>query len=441
MYDLSELTVYTFHQWLAYIDPSTYDFFKKFGLAVLIGILIGVERERKSDRGDIFAGVRSFTIASVLGMLSAYIAIEQNIFEILYISMLFFIVIATVMIYIKNVVYRHVGITGGLTIFFVFLNGVLVAFDYYLFAIMSAVAITFLLVKKFTLRDFATNLSHDEITNAVQFLILVFILFPIIPDITIMGIINPQYVLSIVVIVSLISFISFMLMKKSGPMRGIPLSGFIGGLVNSEATTGALASLAKKKETLITVSYQGIVLSNATMLIRNLVIAFIVDPSGRFPLLLLPPQLLLAAINTGIVVKEKMLQPRSIETLSIESPFALKPAFKFGFGFTILILMAHYFNIWFGSAGVIALSLGGLVSSAAVTASVGVLSFNGLITPTTAAIVAVIASILSSSNKIFLVRLSGPEELSLKITQSFVVLIGLGIAVIILWLIVILVFG
>ncbi len=30
-------------------------------------------------------------------------------------------------------------------------------------------------------------------------------------------------------------------MKKIGPKQGIPMSGLIGGLVNSEATTGALA--------------------------------------------------------------------------------------------------------------------------------------------------------------------------------------------------------
>lgn len=434
MYDLSGLVIYTVQQWLAYIDPATYDFLEKFGLSLLIGLLIGIERERKSETGDIFAGVRTFSIASISGMVGTYISIHQGVPDILYLTMVFFIIVAAVMIYIKNVVYHQVGITGGIAMFFVFLMGVLVAYDYYLFAIMGAVAVTFLLVEKYTLRDFAVNLNQNEITNAVQFLIIIFILFPVTPDTIIMEVINPRYILGIVVIVSSISFISFLLMKKTGPERGIPMSGLIGGLVNSEATTGALASLAKKKDLLMDASYHGIVLSNATMLIRNLVIAFVVDPTGKVMLMMLPPQFILAAVNIGMVVREKQLKPIGAETVDIESPFAIKPAFKFGFGFTLLIIAAHYLNMWFGSAGVIAVALGGLISSAAVTASVGALAFGGSLTPTTAALVAVLASVFSTSNKIFLVKLAGPDELNLKVKQSFLVLIGVGVSAILVWI-------
>jgi uncharacterized membrane protein (DUF4010 family) len=433
MYDLSTLIVIIANQWLALINPVTYDFFEKFGLAALIGILIGIERERKSIRGDIFAGARTFTIASILGMISTYIAIHQNAFSILYLTMIFLIIISTVMIYVKNVVYRQVGTTGGVALFFVFLMGVLVAYDYYLFATMSAVAVAFLLVEKSALKTFATNLNQDEVTNAVQFLIIIFILFPMTPNIIILDVINLRYALGIVVIVSALSFISFLLMKTAGPDRGIPISGLIGGLVNSEATTGALASLAKKKETYINVCYQGILLSNATMLIRNLIIAFIVDPSGKVLMMMVPPQLLLTTVNLGLAIKEKRTHQDKLETLEIESPFALKPAFKFGFGFVVLIILANYLNLNFGSIGVFSLALVGLVSSAAVTASIGALAFKGSITPATAALVAILASVISTSNKIILVRYSGSEKLNIKVQKSFLVLIITGAAAFIIW--------
>lgn len=437
MYDLSEFATDSIQQWLSYVDPVTYDFLEKFVLSLLIGLLIGIERERRSDSGDIFAGIRTFAIASTSGMIATYIAIHQGMPNILYLTMVFFIIVATVIIYIKNVVYRQVGITGGVALFFVFLMGVLVAYDYYLFAIMGAVAVTFLLVEKYTLKNFAVNLNQDEITNAVQFFIIIFILFPITPNTTIMDVINPRYILGIVVIVASISFISFLLMKKTGTERGIHISGLIGGLVNSEATTGALAALAKKKHILMNVSYHGIILSNATMLIRNMVIAFIVDPSGRVLIMMLPPQLLLTAVNIGMVVKDKQIHHMEYEALEIESPFALKPAFKFAFGFTVLIILAHYLNIWFGSAGVFVVALGGLVSSAAVTASVGALAFGGNLTPTTAALVAVLASIISTSNKIILVRLAGSMELYVKVRRSFLVLMSVGAVAFLLWILVI----
>ncbi len=433
MYDISELIAFTIQQWLSFIDPVTYDFLEKFGLSAIIGILIGIERERKSEGKDIFAGARTYTIASISGMIGTYIAINQGVYEILYITMVFFVIIAAIMVYIKNVVYRQIGTTGGVTMYFVFLMGVMVGFDYYLFAIMGAVAVTFLLVEKDTLRDFATNLNQNEVTNAVQFLIVIFILFPITPNTTVLEVLNPRYTLGIVVMVASISFISFLLMKKTGTERGIPLSGFIGGLVNSEATTGSLAALSKKKDNLVDTSYQGIVLSNATMLIRNLIIALIVDPTGQVLKFMLPPQLVIIAVNIGMVVKKGRLQQDGKESLDIESPFALKPAFKFAFGFTLLILTSHYLNMWFGSTGVFFVALGGLVSSAAVTASVGALALGGSLSPSTAALVAVLACVVSTSNKILLVKWSGSDELEKKIKGSFLILIGVGAAALVLW--------
>jgi len=438
MYDLSGIIAFTIQQWLSFIDPVTYDFLEKFGLSAIIGILIGIERERKSEGKDIFAGARTYTIASISGMIGTYIAINQGVYEILYITMFFFVIIAAIMVYIKNVVYREIGTTGGVTMYFVFLMGVMVAFDYYLFAIMGAVAVTFLLVEKDTLRDFATNLNQNEVTNAVQFLIIIFILFPITPNTTVLEVLNPRYTLGIVVMVASISFISFLLMKKTGTERGIPLSGFIGGLVNSEATTGSLAALSKKKDGLVDTSYRGIVLSNATMLIRNLIIAFIVDPTGQVLKFMLPPQLVIIAVNIGMVMKKGRLQPDGIESLDIESPFALKPAFKFAFGFTLLILVSHYLNLWFGSTGVFFVALGGLVSSAAVTASVGALALGGSLSPSTAALVAVLACVISTSNKILLVKWSGSDELEKKMKGSFLILIGVGAAALVLWALVLL---
>ncbi len=148
---------------------------------------------------------------------------------------------------------------------------------------------------------------------------------------------------------------------------------------------------------------------------------------------MLPPQLVIIAVNIGMVIKKGRPQPDGKESLDIESPFALKPAFKFAFGFTLLILVSHYLNLWFGSTGVFFVALGGLVSSAAVTASVGALALGGSLSPSTAALVAVLACVVSTSNKILLVKWSGSDELEKKIKGSFLILIGVGAAALVLW--------
>ena len=408
------------------------DFFQKLALAALIGILIGIEREhRRSEGMELIAGVRSFTIACIAGMISSYLAQLINI-GILLISLAFFAVIAAVFIYIKNVTLKQPGITGPIALYCTFLLGVLITYERYLIAIVGAVIITLLLAEKRPLHSFATNLTDDEILSAVRFLAVVFILFPITPDELFLDVINPRTILLIVIIVATISFISFVVMKKMGTKQGVALSGMLGGLVNSEATTGALAAMAKKRSELVESSYMGIILSNAAMLVRNLVIAFIVDPTGKVLFLMAPPQLIITMFAVAAVIKSRKHMPVS-ETIQLQSPFALSPAVKFAFGFMALSIVSRSANLWAGAAGVYATAIGGFISSAVVTASAAALAVSGDVSYGTAALTAVLASIISTGNKMLLVKWSGPPALVGLINKTFTRFIIFGTVVLIIW--------
>lgn len=407
-------------------------FFQKLALAALIGILIGIEREhRRPDTMELIAGVRSFTIACIAGMISSYLALAINP-GILLISLAFFSIISAIFAYVKNVVLKMPGITGPIALYCTFLLGVFITYELYVIAIAGAVLLTFLLAEKRPLHSFATNLTDDEILSATRFLAVVFILYPLTPDKLFMGVINPRTVLLLVIIVATISFISFVVMKKMGTGQGISISGMLGGLVSSEATTGALAAMAKKRSELIESSYRGIILSNAAMLVRNLVIALIVDPSGRVLFLMAPPQLIITMFTASVVVKSRNHLPAG-ETIQLESPFALSPAVKFAFGFTGLSIVSRFANLWAGAAGVYATALGGFISSAVVTASAAVLAVSGDISYGTAAVTAVLASIISTGNKILLVKWSGPPALLGLVNKTFTRFIIFGTLVLVLW--------
>ncbi len=408
------------------------DFFQKLVLAALIGILIGIEREHRRKEGiKLIAGVRSFTIASIAGMISAYLAItvDQGI---LLLSLAFFAIVSAIYVYAKNVTLNQPGITGPIALFCTFLLGVLITHDQYMIAITGAVVITLLLAEKRKLHSFATELTDTEIQSAVRFLAVVFILYPVTPDEMFMGVINPRWVLLIVIVVATISFISFISMKKFGTRYGLPLSGLLGGVVNSEATTGAIAAMAKNRSELVESSFTGIILSNASMLVRNLLIALIIDPSGRVFLLMAPPQIVITSFAVVALIRSKNETPVS-ETIKLDSPFALSSAVKFGFGFAALSIFATFADRYAGAAGVYAIALGGFVSSAVVTASVVTLAVSGHVPPSTAAMTAVLAGIMSTGTKIILVKWSGPPELAELIKKTFTRFISLGTAVIIIW--------
>ena len=408
------------------------DFFQKLALATLIGILIGIEREHRRIEGvELIAGVRSFTIACIAGMVSAYLALNVNQ-GILLISLAFFAIISAIFVYVKNVTLRQPGITGPIALYCTFLLGVLINYDLFLIAIGGAVVLTLLLAEKRPLHSFATTLTDEEIISAVRFMAVIFILYPITPDELFFEVINPRWVLLIVILVATISFISFVILKKLGARYGLPLSGMLGGLVNSEATTGAIAGLARKKNELIESSYVGIVLSNATMLLRNLAIAIIVDPSGRVLLLMLPPQLIIASFGMVAAIRSRNLSPE-IEPIKLESPFALFSAIKFAFGFAALSIFSKFANNWAGIAGVYATALGGFISSAVVTASATALAVSGHVSYSTSALTAVLAGIISTGNKILIVRWTGPKELAEAIKRTFTRFIILDILVLVIW--------
>src|SRR3989304_2773735 len=158
------------------------DFFQKLALATLIGILIGIEREHRRIEGvELIAGVRSFTIACIAGMVSAYLALNVNQ-GILLISLAFFAIISAIFVYVKNVTLRQPGITGPIALYCAFLLGVLINYDLFLIAIGGAVVLTLLLAEKRPLHSFATALTDEEIISAVRFMAVIFILSPITPD-------------------------------------------------------------------------------------------------------------------------------------------------------------------------------------------------------------------------------------------------------------------
>jgi len=409
-----------------------FDFFQKLALATLIGILIGIEREhRRPDKMELIAGVRSFAIACIAGMLSSFLALKIDP-GILLISLAFFGIISAIYIYIKNVTLKTPGITGPIALYCTFLLGVLISHEFYLPAIAGSVIITLLLAEKRPLHSFATNLTDDEILSGVRFLAVVFILYPITPVASYMGIINPRTILLIVIFVATVSFISFVIMKEMGTRTGIPLSGILGGLVNSEATTGALSSIAKKRSDLIEPIFVGIILCNASMLLRNLVIALIVDTTGKVFLLMAIPQILMVIFSAAVVIKLKN-NGHVNESIKLQSPFALSPSIKFALGFTGLSVITRFLNLWAGAAGVYATALGGFISSAVVTASVSALAVSGHISYETAAITAVLANIISTGNKMLLVKWSGPAGLGSLVNRTFTQFIIIGTIILIVW--------
>lgn len=409
------------------------DFLTKLAIAFLIGIMVGVEREHRGLEHEIFAGVRSYSITCITGMLVALVS-ESAGTGFVYVATLFFAAICSIITYSKIFLFKRIGITSPITLFFIFVMGVLVGYDYGLFAIVSSIVVSFLLIQKQPLHQFAGNLTKEELYNAIQFLAVAFILYPVMPEKQFFGLVNLRSAILIVILVSLISFLSYVLLRKFGTKRGVCYSGFLGGFINSEATTGALAGLSKKAEAMEDPVLSGILLCNISMLIRNLVLAFIVDPTGQTTLFMLPSQLVLITVSIVIVIRHsKKFCSISGGELKIQSPFSLSQAFKFGIAFTLILIIGNFAYDIAGTAGIYITALGALVSSSGVIVSVTLLAVSGNISYEVAANTAVLASLVSTVNKILLSKISGSASLFPLAKNTFGIIAVTGSVALLLW--------
>lgn len=414
------------------LDPFLVNFFEKLAISLMIGLLIGIEREHWRTSKKIYAGVRTFTITCIIGMLATFMQPYVS-FDILLITTIFMFLSCILIIYAVNIVYGRSGLTSAIALFFTFLLGILVGSGMFLIPIVSAVVLTFVLIEKKQLHSLAEHLSEKDIAGALKFLAVVFALYPLVPSEPVYDVLNLKSAILIVVLVSSISFVNYLSLKKMGSKGGIAYSGLLGGLVSSEATIVALANISRRRSNLTENIYVGSMLAVISMLLRDIVIAIIVDNSGRTALLMLPPFLLMGLVTMALVLFEREKMEVTQETIEIDSPFALGPAFKFGLIFSLFLLLANTANTFAGPVGAYATALGGIVSSAAVTASVTALALGGNISYQTAAETAVMAGIISTLTKPVFIKITGSKELFSRSLKPFILIVVIGSLALLAW--------
>lgn len=391
-----------------------FEFLVNVLVALGVGGVVGVEREHRGDRARVIAGVRTFPLIALGGLMSAELGAEYQ-------SPLPVVVGAAVAgaFAIGLFAARHqmgeTGLTTPTAMFVTFLAGALIGFNLRLEGMVIGVATAALLVSKKRLHGIAHHLTDEEVMSAVQFMTLAFILFPLTASLTqpldpwgLVGpqrLLDPYWILLIVVFVSALSFVSFLAMRVVGAKRGVEVSGLLGGLVNSEATAASLAAQARDDSTLERAAVVGTLLATGTMLVRNLAIAAFVDPSLGLAKFMAAPLAAMALVTSCIVLlRERAMKEHPTPQFRIGNPFAIIPAVKFAAVFLFISVLAFGAQSLLGPWGFYASLVGAFVSGGAVVASAGTLMAAGNVQPFDAGVVAVMACVIGAFNKLIVLR-------------------------------------
>ncbi len=403
-----------------------------FLIAFSIGLITGFEREHHAGKKGVNAvcGVRTFTLVSILGFLIPFIG--TNV-----------IVVGTLMVVILSIpvlkaLKGDIGMTSSIALVLVFLLGVLSGFNLYLeTVILAVIVLPILSIKKHT-HILAEVITPKEMEGLLQFAALIAVLLPIT---YLMGDVN-QYVgpgrmfdpfktVLMVVFVSSISFSSFLIIKISDVKKGVEISSFLAGFVNSAACTASLAQRSSERSMLRPTVRRGIILTNTSMILKDIIIITAVAGITVGRLLLLP---VIVLIGVSLSILYQTQQKKHFQgdlSIGVKNPFAILPALKFGLLFLSISSISHVGISFFGDHGVYAASIAGLVSTTSVSASVGVLQSTGTITPHVAVSTVLLALAFGSVSKALIATMYDRElGTGIAVSMAILAVISLLMAII-----------
>ncbi len=404
--------------------------FVHLGLALALGLLIGVERgwqERDAAEGSRIAGIRTFGLIGLLGGLWALLSnqLGELLLGIAYAS--FAAVLITHHIYSQRL-QHDVGITTTVAALITFALGAMAILGYREIATAGAVITALLLSLKPTLHRALQHLQPNELHGALKLLLISVVLLPILPD---EGYgpwqaINPYETWWMVVLIAALSFIGYFAVKLAGTQRGLLLTAFTGGLVSSTAITLNYARLGKHSPQLNWLLASGIVVASATLFPRMLIFAAIIN-SQLFKLLAMP--LLIMCLCTYLAaywMYQRQARDIKMEETPLKNPFELLPAIQFGLLLVVVLLLVEGARQWQGDTGVyVATVVSSLADVDAINLSLARLSSNGL-GINTAATAIVLASIVNTITKGILVLLIAGPTLALRVLPAFILIALLG---------------
>ena len=405
----------------------------RFGFALVIGALIGLEREffQQKEESPDFAGIRTFSLIALLGSVSSYLADDFGIT--LTALALGAIILMTLVSYAGTLLRNktETGITTEVAAILTFLFGVLVMGDHALVAIALAVITSLLLTFKGKLHGFIRNMSVDDIHVTLQFALVAAVILPLLPNRTIdpWGLLNPFQIWLMVVFVSGIGFSGYVLMKLLGPSRGINLMGILGGLASSTATTISFSSASREYPQMAEHYARAVVLASTVMFPRVLFLILVVHPplalkvAIPFTMMLLTGLLFIFISQRNKESEEDAIHP----TYKITNPLKLSTAIKFGLLFAFVLVMVEYSQQLLGSSGVYLTSfLTGLTDVDAITLSVTRLVDNAQLTSNVAGIAVIIAALMNTVSKGAISYFSGSAELRKPVIRAFALMLLTG---------------
>ncbi|HEY76889.1 MAG TPA: MgtC/SapB family protein [Thermoflexia bacterium] len=356
------------------------DLFYRFGVALAIGFLIGLQREYAHGGAgrEIFAGERTLALMGLVGCTAALMA-DLLDSPWAFLGIVLAIAALIIVAYFVGAWRRgEVGLTSETAALVTILTGALCYWGYVTLALAIGVITIVLLSLKVEMDTFVRRITREDVRATLQFAVITAIVLPLLPNRALgpppLDVLNPRKIWLMVVLISGISFLGYVLIKVVGTRQGIGLTGLLGGLVSSTGVTLSFTQRSRERTDLAKPFALAIMIGWTVMFLRVMI------EVGALNLDLLrlvwPPMTAAAVVGLGYCAYLYFSQRTDEEgAITFSNPFELWPAVKFGLIYAAILLISRTAQIYLGNPGVYLSSVvAGFADVDAITLSLAELS-------------------------------------------------------------------
>lgn len=341
---------------MSFIVPELATPLEAFATSLGIGLLIGMERERRPDSA---AGLRTFALVSMLGCLFALLGEKTGGPWILAVGLL---VISGAMVasnFSAQQEEKYRGFTSEAAIIVTYGLGAAIWFGYTTLAVMLAITTTVLLYFKAELRQFSERMTPKDINSILQFAVLSLVILPILPseDFGPYNAINPRQIWWMVVLISGLALSGYLALRIIGARHGAALLGIFGGLASSTATTLMFSRHARDHADLVRMAAIVILIANVMVMIRLGFVSSVVAPNLVLPIAIVFACGIIPGVAMALYGWKILSAAGNLPMPEVKNPTELRTAISFGLLYAVVLLASAWLQDIAGNKGLYIVAL------------------------------------------------------------------------------------
>ena len=407
--------------------------FQHLGIAIGLGLLVGLQREWVTSP---IAGIRTFPMIAVLGVLSTLLAQELGgwVLASAVIGLAAFVVAGNIAKLQRGE--TDPGMTTAVATLVMFLVGAVIALGQTGLGVTAGGTVAVLLHWKRPLHEFVARVGESDLRAVIRLVLIALVILPVLPNQTYgpYQVLNPFRIWLMVVLIVGISLAAYVAYRIVGAKAGAVLGGTLGGLISSTATTVSFGRESRRNPQLSGMAAVVIMIASTVVFVRVIFEVWVVAPEfiGQ-----IGPPLIGLAVLIALVAGGMYLVSRGQESEAMPpdtAPSDLRAAVVFGLLYAVILLAVAAATEHFGQAGLyVVAALSGLADMDALTLSTAELVRADRMTTETGWRLIVVAGMGNMVFKGAAVALIGDRRLFRKVAIGFALTLAASGLVLAFW--------